>query len=179
MLPRPIAGSPIAMSELPSVVSETFRAAMRNLAGAVSVVATQCDGKRTGCTVSSLVSLSVSPPTLIVLLGRDSSTARLVEKSGRFGVSLLGESARDVAIQLSGFGAAKGEQRFGHGRWTTLTPGGSPVAEGALVAFECEVEEMIPRHTHMIVVGRVVAIADTREHERPLLYWQRDYRQLA
>jgi len=125
------------------------------------------------------VSLSVAPPTLIVLLGRDSSTAQLVERSGRFGVSLLGENARDVAVGLSGFGATKGEERFRHGRWTSLVPDGSPVAEGALVAFECEVEEMIARHTHMIVVGRVLAIADKREDERPLLYWQRDYRQLA
>jgi len=179
MLPSSIAERPIAMSDPPTALSETFRAAMRNLAGAVSVVTTQIGDERTGCTVSSVVSLSMTPPTLIVLLGRDSSTARLVARSGRFGVSLLGENARDVAVGLSGFGATKGEERFRHGRWTTLVPDGSPVAEGALVAFDCEVEEMIARHTHVIVVGRVVAIADAREEERPLLYWQRDYRQLA
>jgi flavin reductase (DIM6/NTAB) family NADH-FMN oxidoreductase RutF len=178
MLPQLATGNPIAMPEQPLVLSDAFRAAMRNLAGAVSVVATQHGGERTGCTVSSVVSLSVTPPTLIVLLGRDSSTARLVARSRRFGVSLLGESAREVAVGLSG-GPTKGEERFRHGRWTTLVLDGSPVAEGALVAFECEVEEMIARHTHMIVVGRVLAIADKLEDERPLLYWQRDYRQLA
>ena len=103
----------------------------------------------------------------------------MIGRSGRFGVSLLGEAGRDVAVGLSGFGAAKGEDRFRHGSWTTLVPDGSPVADGALVAFECEVEEMIPRHTHMILVGRVVAVADRSEEDRPLLYWQRDYRRLA
>lgn len=178
MLQQRTAETPIVIPELPPL-SDTFRAAMRNLAGAVSIVATQHDGERTGCTVSSVVSLSVTPPTLIVLLGRDSSTARMIGHSGRFGVSLLGEAGRDVAVGLSGFGAAKGEDRFRHGSWTTLVPDGSPVADGALVAFECEVEEMIPRHTHMIVVGRVVAVADRSEEDRPLLYWQRDYRHLA
>lgn len=157
---------------------DAFRAAMRDLAGAVSVVTTCAGGRRTGCTVSSLQSYAVAPPILLLSLGRESSTAKLLAETGRFGVSLLGHAMDEVAQGFSGPNSA-GEARFRHGRWKRLLDGGQWVAEGALAAFDCAVDEMIPRHSHVIVLGRVIAMANEAASDRPLLYWRRAYHGIA
>ena len=55
---------------------------------------------------------------------------------------------------------------------------GAPILEGALAAFDCEVEEMIERHSHAIVIGRVAAVQLSDEAE-PLLYRRGGYGALA
>lgn len=155
-----------------------FRAAMRNFAGAVSIVSAQSGEQLTGCTVSSLQCFTLSPPTLLLSLGRDSSMARLLPRAGRFGASLLAPQMRDIADGFSGATIA-GADRFRYGRWTTLSPDGPPVVDGALVAFECRVEDMIPRHSHVIVIGGVTAMRVADSETPPLIYWRRDYRAVA
>ncbi len=171
--------APVPHSAAAPIGGETFRAAMRDLAGAVSIVTTSGGERRTGCTISSLQSYSVAPPILLVSLGRENSTAKLLAETGRFGVSLLSHAMREVAL---GFAAPNGpyaEERFRHGRWKRLVADGQWVAEGALAIFDCVVDEMIPRHSHVIVLGRVIAMAGEAPSDRPLLYWRRTYRELA
>ncbi len=55
---------------------------------------------------------------------------------------------------------------------------GAPVLTDALAVFDCELEDAIERHTHLIIIGRVVASRVT-EGADPLLYWAGDYRALA
>jgi flavin reductase (DIM6/NTAB) family NADH-FMN oxidoreductase RutF len=164
-----VAGPPLAID------GDSFRLAMRDLAGAVAIVTSRIGERRTGCTVSSLTCYSVAPPILLVSLGRDSSSARLIAESGRFGVSLLGDTMGDVA---AGF-ARPGEERFRHGRWSTLADDGQWLADGALAGFDCIVDDMIPRHSHVIVLGRVAAMATAAASDGPLLYWRQGYRELA
>jgi flavin reductase (DIM6/NTAB) family NADH-FMN oxidoreductase RutF len=158
---------------------ESFRSAMRDLAGAVAIVTARLGERRTGCTVSSLQCYAVAPPILLVSLGRESSSAKLIAEAGRFGVSLLGSSLRDVASGFSRPTVASGEERFRHGRWTTLVPDGQWLAEGAIAGFECTVDELIPRHSHVIVLGKVVAMMRAGAAEQPLLYWRQGYRELV
>lgn len=158
---------------------ESFRAAMRDLAGAVSIVTTSGGERRTGCIVSSLQSYSVAPPILLVSLGRESSTAKLLAETGRFGVSLLSHAMREVADGFSGPNSPSGDERFRHGQWKRLAPEGQWVAEGALAAFDCAVDEMIPRHSHVIVLGKVLTMTSHAPDDRPLLYWRRAYHDIA
>jgi hypothetical protein len=56
------------------VSSGEFRNAMRHLAGGVSVITVGQAKDITGMTVTSVLSLSVDPPTLIVSINRESSS---------------------------------------------------------------------------------------------------------
>jgi flavin reductase (DIM6/NTAB) family NADH-FMN oxidoreductase RutF len=47
--------------------------------------------------------------------------------------------------------------------------------EGALAAIDCTVEEVIERHSHAIVIGRIEAV-DLGNWSDPLLYWSGLYR---
>jgi hypothetical protein len=56
-----------------------------------------------------------------------------------------------------------------------LAPDSRARARGLnLLALDCEVEEMLPRHDHSIVIGRVCAVSIC-PGSFPLVYWQGDY----
>ena len=51
----------------------------------------------------------------------------------------------------------KGAARYEGAEWTVLVSG-APVLVGALSAVDCEVEEIIERYSHAIILGRAVAV---------------------
>ncbi len=157
--------------------SEPFKRAMRHLAGAVSVITTGSGEARTGFTATSVSSLSVEPPTLIVCLNRDSSSWPVLFEHGAFCVNVLAHDHSHVADRFAGRGGAKGIARYEGAQWQSLSTGSLALA-GALAAIDCEVEEALERHTHTILIGRVKAL-QLRDDAEPLLYWHGAYRLLS
>ena len=153
--------------------TEEFKSAMRGLAGGVSIITVGRGRDVTGMTVTSVTSLSVEPPTLIVSVNRSSSSWPMLRRYGSFGVNILGADQLDVAERFSGKGGLKGADRFNGADWVVGTSG-APLLVGALAAIDCEVEEIIERHSHAIVIGRVRQVLN--ETARPaLVYWDGGY----
>ncbi|RVL88339.1 flavin reductase [Sinorhizobium meliloti] len=134
-----------------------LKAAMRTVSGAVSVISAGLGPDRTGATVTSATALSVEPPTMIVNINRASSTFPIIRRHGHFCVNILASEHEAVANRFAGFGGTKGEARYEGANWTTRLSG-APVLVGALAAIDCEVEEIIERHSHGIILGRVVEV---------------------
>lgn len=155
------------------VSSTEFRGAMRALAGGVSVITVGRGNDVSGMTVTSVSSLSVDPPTLIVSVNRQSSSWPLLQRYGVFGVNILTAEQLDVAERFSGKDGAKGAARFAGAQWITGTTG-APLLVGALAAIDCEVEEVIERHSHAIVIGRVLGVQTTAP-KTALSYWHGEY----
>jgi flavin reductase (DIM6/NTAB) family NADH-FMN oxidoreductase RutF len=155
------------------VSSHDFRTAMRRLAAGVSVITVGQGNDITGMTVTSVSSLSVDPPTLIVSINRDSSSWPLLKRHRFFGVNILTADQLDIAERFSGKDGLKGAARFAGAQWITLVSG-VPLLAGALSAIDCEVEDIVERHSHAIVIGRVL---DMRLASRStaLAYWQGQY----
>ncbi|MFB6458105.1 flavin reductase family protein [Bradyrhizobium tunisiense] len=160
------------MTEIP-VSSADFRGAMRHLTGGVSVITAGRGKDITGMTVTSVTSLSVEPPTLLVSINRDASSFPLIRRHGAFGVNILNADQLDVAERFSGKGGLKGADRFAGSRWVTAVSG-VPLLAGALSAFDCEVEEIVERHSHGIVIGRVRDIKSSAR-TAALAYWHGRY----
>ncbi len=139
--------------------SAAFRHAMRTLASGVAIVACGEDEARVGCTVNSLASLSLAPPTLFVCLDRASSTLAGLRRAKAFSISLLAARHEALAHRFSGHGGAHGPRRFEGAQWTTLSTG-APVLADAIAAFDCLIEEIIERHSHAIVLGAVVSLRE-------------------
>ena len=58
-----------------------------------------------------------------------------------------------------------------------LLADGAAILKDALVGIACIVEEILRRHGHAIVIGRVRAV-QMQSSGHPLVYWQGTYRQL-
>ena len=161
----------------PKALTETsapdFRGAMRQLVGGVSVITVGRGNDISGMTVSSLSSLSVDPPSLIVGVNRNASSWPLLERERVFGVNILAASQLDIAERFAGKGGLKGAERFAGAEWRRRATG-VPLLVGALASIDCEVEEIIERHSHGIVIGRVVHL-DVAPQAAALAYWQGAY----
>lgn len=155
----------------------TFRRALRHLAGGVSVITTGRGDERTGLTATSVSSLSAEPPTLMFGLNRSSSSFPILERRRSFGVNILSAVQQEVADRFAGRASEKGLARYADAEWATGITG-TPLLAGALAALDCEVEEIIARHSHAIIIGRVREIRLGGE-EAALLYWRGAYEQIG
>lgn len=153
--------------------SVVFREAMRQLPGGVAIITAGRDKEVSGMTVSSLLSLSIDSPTVLVSINRKSSSWPLIERFGFFAASVLASDHLPLAERFSGRHGLSGPQRFDESAWTTLMTG-APVLRDALAAFDCEVENIVPHHSHSIVIGR--ALRTNRSPGRgALAYWNGHY----
>ena len=111
---------------------------------------------------------------LLACINRSSSTWPLIERYGCFGCSALGAGHQAVAERFTGFGGAKGAERYEGASWIQAKTG-APLLEDAVVGIDCTVEEMIDRATHSIIIGRVQAIR-IRPGQGAMIYWNGAFR---
>jgi flavin reductase (DIM6/NTAB) family NADH-FMN oxidoreductase RutF len=155
------------------VTDGEFRGAMRQLAGGVSVITVGRGEDISGMTVTSVASLAVDPPSLIVSINRASSSWPLLERYRSFGVNILKADQLAIAERFDGRNGLKGAARFAGAPWTQLASG-VPLLRGALAAIDCEVEDILERHSHALVIGRVLDL-ELSEPAAALAYWQGQY----
>jgi flavin reductase (DIM6/NTAB) family NADH-FMN oxidoreductase RutF len=150
-----------------------FRNAMRHLTGGVSVITVGRGRDISGMTVTSVSSLAVDPPSLIAAINRSSSSWSLLKSYGFFGVNILNADQLDIAERFTGKAGLKGVDRFTGAEWIAGASG-VPLLVGALAALDCEVEDIVERHSHAIVIGHP---RDMRLSARTaaLAYWQGQY----
>ena len=137
--------------------ASSVKRALRNLGGGVSVITAGQGDERTGATVTSATGLSMDPPTMIVNINKNSSSWPVISRFGHFCVNILSEDQQAIADRFAGIGGVKGAARYEGSDWTTLVSG-APVLSNALSAIDCEVEEIIERHSHAIILGRALAV---------------------
>ncbi|QPC94721.1 flavin reductase family protein [Mesorhizobium sp. INR15] len=147
-----------------------FKQGMRALAGAVAILATE--DQEHGCcglTATAICSLSAEPPCLLVCLNQKSSMAAIIRQGTPFSINLPAHDQEHVARAFGGMTIAKGVARFSAGSWVR-GESGAPRLVGARAVFECLVDDVIARASHVIVIGLVLAVALDRESRDPLLY---------
>jgi 3-hydroxy-9,10-secoandrosta-1,3,5(10)-triene-9,17-dione monooxygenase reductase component len=154
-----------------------FRDAMRHLVGGVSIITAGTGEARTGLTVSSAVSLSVSPPTMLICVNRNASAWPVINAERHFCVNVLGSGHAPIADRFAGRGGAEGAERYKGARWRRFVTGALGL-EDALAVIDCAVEEIIERHSHGIIIGGVQAIHVAGGTEA-LIYGQGRYRPVS
>ena len=160
----------------PEFEAGAYRHAMRELASGVALVTTGQRKSRSGCTATAVCSLSLEPPSLIVSLGRMSSTLAQLRANGVFAISILAAGHEDLAKRFAGRGGLRGEARFAGANWITLATG-APLLDDALAGVDCSVQDIIERRTHAIVIGEVRAVR-RNTGAGALLHWRGAYQRI-
>ena len=164
--------NPAPTSQLP----DEFRLALRGMASTVSIVtALGADGSRQGATVTSMTSVSLKPPALLVGLNGAARTHAAVLANRLFCVSILGESHRQVAACFAD--PTQHDRRFTFGAWRSGDHG-LPMLEGAIASIFCVAADCRPFGTHTIIIGEVERVL-LGPKQPPLLYHDGRYRALG
>lgn len=131
-----------------------LKQAMRRLVGGVVVVTAGIGEDRVGLTATSAASLSIDPPTMLVCVNRASSTWPVIARRRHFCVSILGAGHRAIAERFAGIGQVRGAARYLGADWTIMESGASGLT-AAQAIIDCELDEVIERHSHAILLGAV------------------------
>lgn len=152
--------------EVPTVEAAVFRHVVGHLTSGVSVITTKAKGQRAGMTASSVTSLSMDPPMMLVCIHQAAPMASAVSDAGRFAINVLNEAGADLAHQF----ATPSDDKF---RAVTTIPGhdGLPLLEDALAHLQCEVVEEVKGGSHVIFLGRVISATASGSGE-PLAYYR-------
>jgi flavin reductase (DIM6/NTAB) family NADH-FMN oxidoreductase RutF len=154
-----------------------LRIAMAQLATGVCVVTTRdVVGRDCGLTVTSVASLSLRPPLVLVAVKRGGFLHDALDVADGWALTVL--AADQVALarytarhrypsdtdDFSRFATRRGEVT------------GVLYFTGGLAALECRSRELVPAGDHSIAIGEVVAMPADCTGTEPLLYHRRAYR---
>jgi flavin reductase (DIM6/NTAB) family NADH-FMN oxidoreductase RutF len=159
--------------EIPAFSSAEFRNAMRNVPGAVSIVATGAQPNRHGLTLTAGCSLSTEPSSVLVCVNKSAGAHDTIKRSGSFCWNILAAGHATLAQKFAGQDGSKGDVRFSEGLWRELVTGAPSLIE-AICSFDCRVAESYDAGSHTIFVGSVVAQATNADLE-PLVYVKGDF----
>ena len=144
---------------------------MARLPAGVVVVSAQVGDEFRGLTASSLVSISLEPPMVLVGLEVESATRAAILETGAFNVSLLTRSQEFIADRFAGRAPAIDPH------WRTLPhrlgANGIPLIDGCAAWLECRLVQTLPAGDHDLCVGEVVAAAVGGGD--PLILWDRAF----
>lgn len=160
-------GYPTIPEELPA----QFRAAMRRLAASVSIVVAQSDEGPVGIAATSITSLTIDPPAVLICVNRTTSLHPLLVPTAPLSINLLARSQKDVSAAFGG--GTPREERFKIGEWKTGS-NGLPQLTGAQANLDCVIDAMLAYGTHSIVIARVLS-ATISEGVDPLIYQDGGY----
>ena len=131
------------------------------------------DGTDGGMTANAICSLSLDPLLVLVCFEREARTLGLVEKVGRFSISILGEDGRELADRFASK-IDEGEKLRGV---PSREEDGAPVLEDSIAWAVCDLDKTIDAGDHVIVIGAVKSLG--ARDGKPLVWFDGSYGSLA
>lgn len=160
---------------------ERYRTLAGEHAVGVGVVCARHRGRDHAATVTAFTDVSYDPPTMLVCLYDMGRICEAVEAVGTWTLSLLDASQKRVANWLASPGNPV-EGLLNSVPFHRTQSSETPVIDGALAWFELETVSAHTAATHLVVVGRVVAMgrgAGAGTAGQPLVHFAREYRALC
>ena len=148
-----------------------FRAVMSRWATGVSVVTVRDGATDAGLTVNAFLSVSLSPPSVLVSLQDDVDTLPFLERSRAFAVNILAADQRAVSERFARtVPPAEKFRDLPFHRGTT----GAALIDGTLGAIECRLLAVTPAFDHRLALGEVVEL-EVGHDGPPLLFYRSGY----
>ncbi len=155
---------------------DEFRDVMGRFATGVTVVTSRLGEELHGMTANALTSVSLEPPLVLVCVATSADSHDIIDKSGVFALSILGQDQEGLAVNFAVkdmTGAHRLDDVPHHSRAT-----GAPIIDGSVAYLDCRVVERYPVGDHTIFVGEVVDCGRMTGQE-PLIFFQGGYTQLV
>ena len=162
------------MTSAPATVppnSPEFRTLMSRWPTGVSVVTAREGSLDAGLTVNAFLSVSLSPPSVLVSLSTDADTTPIVDRTGLFAVNFLSHHQLRVSQRFA-LPIAPAEKFAGVPTHRGST--GIALVNETLGAIECRVALRLAAYDHLLFVGEVVRM-EVGLDTLPLLFVKSGY----
>ena len=132
-------------------IKDNFRLAMRRYIYSVSILSNKdAEDNLNAITVSSVTSISMEPPSLLVCINKDSRIHDTLKEKSKFCINLLNKDQEKLSDICSD--ENKYSERFNDKNWDINM---IPFLKNAQANIFCKVDKLTSYHTHTIVVGMV------------------------
>ena len=132
-------------------IQDNFRLAMRRYIYSVSIMSNKDNADiPNAITVSSVTSISMDPPSLLICINKSSRIHNSIELESKFCINLLNNKQEDLSNICSDEDMY--DQRFKDKNWNL---DGIPFLKNAQANIFCKVDKLTSYHTHTIVIGLV------------------------
>ena len=158
----------------PVASGDELRAVMRHVPAPVAVVTVTVDGRHTGLTVASLVSLSLEPPLVGFAIRRDAALHELLRESPEHALSVLAAGQEHLAQHF-----ARGVPPIALGENVPLRDAdGPPQLDGAAAWLRCRLAQEHATGDHTFFVSSVDHAEAGLAATRPLVFHGQAYASL-
>ena len=132
-------------------IQDNFRLAMRRYIYSVSIMSNKDNADNPNAiTVSSVTSISMNPPSLLICINKSSRIHNSIELESKFCINLLNNKQEDLSNICSDEDMY--DQRFKDKNWNLDN---IPFLKNAQANIFCKVDKLTSYHTHTIVIGLV------------------------
>lgn len=163
-----------------SVSPSEFRHALAQWSTGVTVLTCRVDGQPYAMTATSLVSVSLQPPLVLVSIGRDTRFHDPITRAGGWAASILATDQGDLGRRFAQRGRSYDTQFEGVAS-TDAPYSQAPVMDDCLAWLDCRTVAVHEAGDHTLVVGEVAHTGPLRDPgitveessaRRPLTYYR-------
>jgi flavin reductase (DIM6/NTAB) family NADH-FMN oxidoreductase RutF len=146
-----------------------FAAALGQYAAGVCLLTVRDEIDDVGTTVSSVMSVSASPPLLAVGLSAGGYPAEVLEEVGRCGLTVLAAQHAIVASRFASAGRPSARHLLESVPWTRAAGSGAIVLSDGPAALDCRLERLVEAGDHVLALLDVVDVPVLNPAATPLV----------
>ena len=151
-------------------LKKSFLTSMRGIASTVNVISAISNGERHAMTATSVNSLSIDPPSMLVCINKQASIHKIINVNAHFCINVLSKNQKNLADVCSN--NEEGDSRFNTETWQENN--GYIFVENSLSNIFCECTQSFEHTTHTIFIGKVARV-NNNEALSPLIYGSGKY----
>jgi flavin reductase (DIM6/NTAB) family NADH-FMN oxidoreductase RutF len=146
-----------------------FIAALGQYATGVCLLTVRDGIDDVGTTVSSVMSVSASPPLVAVGLAADGYPAEVLEEVGHCGLTVLTAEHAIVASRFSSAGRPSARHLLESVAWSRAPSSDAIVLDGGLAALDCRLDRLIEAGDHVLALLEISDVISVDPAAPPLV----------
>ncbi|MFF4775067.1 flavin reductase family protein [Microtetraspora fusca] len=156
-----------------------FVEAMGQLPAGVSVVTVREGRDDVGATVSTLMSVSLDPPLVMVSLASASYLTEMLLRRDRWAATVLADGQQAIASRFATPGRPSARLLLAGAAHHRGPNSEALIVEGGVAALEAETSQVVPAGDHMLFIASVLAVDYIHPANAPLVRLRARYRPVS
>lgn len=159
------------VSALGAFTPESLRRSMSHFATGVTIITTRefASDEVRGMTANAFMSVSLSPPLVLVSVAHKARCHGLLQSHGYYGVTILRAQSERIALRFAGVMPLEDEDEPSFSEIS-----GVPILDGGLVSFAVKIIDEHPVGDHTLFIGEVLAMSEG-ETGQPLGFFRSSF----
>lgn len=145
-------------------------AAFLKMSYGIYLVSTKKKNRLSGFVANTVFQVTSDPPKIAISCHKENASAKVIEDSGVFSVSVLEKDTDAGLIGLFGYHSGNEDEKFEKIEYKIGITGAPIIMSHAIAFFECEVVDKFDLGTHSLFIGKVIDCDMPHPEKDPLTY---------